>query len=306
MTTKTASLLAVLLLGLAAITVRVALALLVDSAPVAGNSFSGDTLTAPTNVTAAGGASVVLNWTPTTDTYASGHRVFRATASGGPYSQIAQVTPRTTATYTDNPGAGSFYYVLRAYYQSWESVDSSQVSSGSTGYRDCGANAPVTSGSGDNNGFETTPANACTDGGGSAQDANSGTGSGTSCTATGKDRHMFYNYGFTVPAGSTINGIEVRLDALVTSTGASTRRMCAQLSWNGGTTWTTAQQLATNLTTSEVTYVLGAPNDTWGRTWSVSELSDANFRLRVTDVANNTSTTFQLDWAAVRVTYTPP
>jgi hypothetical protein len=39
--------------------------------------------------------------------------------------------------------------------------------------------------------------------------------------------------------------------------------------------------------------------------WTLSMLSDANFRVRVIDVSSSTSRDFSLDWVAVRVTYTP-
>jgi hypothetical protein len=78
-----------------------------------------------------------------------------------------------------------------------------------------------------------------------------------------------------------------------------------QLSWDGGTTWTTAKQTST-LTTSEATYTLGGTADTWGRTWSATNLSNTNFRVRVIDVASGSganSRDFSLDWVAVRVSY---
>ncbi len=305
MNMKATGLLVVLLAGVVVVTLRVAAALFTDSAPVPANSFANDTLGAPTGLTATGGASVTLNWTPTTDTYASGHRVFRGTASGGPYSQIAQVTPRTTATYVDSPGAGSFYYVLRAYYQSWESVDSSQVSSGSTGYRNCTANSAVTTSSGDNDGFQLNPGNGCADDAAFAEDTNGGSGNSLSCASTARDRHLYNNYGFSIPAGSTINGIEVRLDAWSDATSGNPA-MCVELSWNGGTSWTAAETTAT-LGTSQASFTLGAAGDTWGRSWTAStDFTDANFRIRITDIANSTAREFRLDWAAVRVTYTPP
>jgi hypothetical protein len=74
------------------------------------------------------------------------------------------------------------------------------------------------------------------------------------------------------------------------------------LSWNNGASWTTAKSTGT-LTTSEATYTLGSPTDTWGRAWSVADFSNTNFRLRVIDVASSTSRDFSLDWVAVRVTY---
>src|SRR5438309_7272564 len=103
-------------------------ALSISTASCGANTFNTDTLAAPTGPSATGGTSIVLNWTATTSTYASGYHVLRGTASGGPYSQIAQVTPRSTVTYTDTPAAGTYYYVVRAYYQNWESANSSQAS----------------------------------------------------------------------------------------------------------------------------------------------------------------------------------
>ena len=64
-------------------------------------------------------------------------------------------------------------------------------------------------------------------------------------------------------------------------------------------------RLAT-LTTAEATYLLGSAADTWGRTWTTTQLSNTNFRLRVTNVASGSSANsrdFSLDWVAVRITY---
>ncbi|HEY8801282.1 MAG TPA: hypothetical protein VIM20_11845, partial [Candidatus Limnocylindrales bacterium] len=53
------------------------------------------------------------------------------------------------------------------------------------------------------------------------------------------------------------------------------------------------------------TYTLGATNDNWGRTWLGSELSNANFRVRVIDVTSQPNKSFLLQYLAVQVTYTP-
>jgi len=163
------------------------------------------------------------------------------------------------------------------------------------------ANAAVTASAGDNNGFQTTPTNAYANDGLFAVDTNSGTNTNTSCTNTGKDKHVYYNYGFNLPGGASIAGIQVRLDARVDAT-AGTPKMCVQLSWDGGTTWTAAKTTAT-LTTSEATYILGGAADTWGRAWTASNLSDTSFRTRIINTASNTSRDFSLDLAAVQVTY---
>src|SRR5687767_1927117 len=163
------------------------------------------------------------------------------------------------------------------------------------------ASAAVTSGSGDNNGYEVVPANAFGNVGLFAVDNNSGTNNQTSCTSSRKDRHIFYNYGLSIPGGATIRGIEVRLDGRADSVSGSPK-FCVEVSWNGGTSWTAVKSTST-LTTSEASYLLGGAADTWGRTWSSSDFT--NFRVRVTNVASNNSRDFSLDWVAVQVTYTP-
>jgi hypothetical protein len=154
---------------------------------------------------------------------------------------------------------------------------------------------------GDRNGFESNPSNAHADDAANASDINSGSGTGTSCTSGGKDRHRFSNYGFSIPTDVSITGIEVRLDARADSTSGSPK-MCVQLSWNGGTTWTTAKATA-RLGTSMTTFTLGSAGDTWGRAWSTANLADANFRVRVINVSSSTSRDFFLDWIAVRPHY---
>ncbi len=92
-----------------------------------GSEFTGDILEAPTGLTAACGAANDLEWTATPDTYASGHRTFRSTTSGGPYTQIGEVTPRSTVTYSDGPPTSTYYYVVQAFVGAWESAKSSEV-----------------------------------------------------------------------------------------------------------------------------------------------------------------------------------
>ncbi len=107
------------------------------TAPTANpsNQLATATLAAPTGVSAtvqSNGGTVRVAWTATSSIWASGHRVFRATSSGGPFSQIQQLAGLATVTYDDVPGVGTFYYVVRGYYNAnganWESVDSTQAS----------------------------------------------------------------------------------------------------------------------------------------------------------------------------------
>jgi hypothetical protein len=154
---------------------------------------------------------------------------------------------------------------------------------------------------GDGNGFQTSPSNAFADGGGTADDVNSGTGTSTSCTSTAKDRHAYFNYPLSIPSGSSITGIEVRTDARADSA-SGTRRFCVELSWNNGANWT-AMKTGANLTTTERSDLFGSASDTWGRTWNTNELTSANLRVRIVSVGSSTSRDFFLDWLPVRVWY---
>jgi hypothetical protein len=162
-------------------------------------------------------------------------------------------------------------------------------------------NAPVTSGAGDNDGFEASPANAHANDGLVAVDANSGTNTRTGCANRGKDKHLYYAFGFTIPPAATIKGIEVQLDANVDATSGSPK-LCVQLSWDGGVSWTSAKSTATLATTASVR-TLGSTSTLWGRTWTDADFTTPNFRVRVISVASSTSRSFALDAVAVRVTH---
>jgi serine protease AprX len=222
----------------------------------------------------------------------SGPQKFALAVKGGTLGTGPTPTPIPTNTPTFTPTA-TFT----------PTITNTPGSSNSTGYLVPSANTAVTSSAGDNNGYQTNPANAYNDNSVFAVDTNSGTNTNTSCTNTGKDKHNFYNYNINLPGTAVVQGIQVRLDARADST-TGAPKICVQLSWDGGTTWTTAKQTST-LTTSEATYVLGGTADTWGRTWAVGNFSNANFRIRVIDVASNQQRDFSLDYIAVNVTYQP-
>lgn len=166
-----------------------------------------------------------------------------------------------------------------------------------TGFKSPTSNSVDTGGDGD--GYASNPTRGYTNNSSFAVDTNSGSGIGIDCAGSDKDKHRYYNYGFTMPTGATINGIEVRLDARADSiTGQP--KICVQLSWDGGVTWTDPKSTS-DLTTNEASYILGDSADTWGRTWNDTNFTNTNFRLRVINVASNTSRDFSLDWAAVKV-----
>ena len=165
---------------------------------------------------------------------------------------------------------------------------------GDTGFLNPNAEAADTGGNG--NGFELNPTSAFADGGGYASNMNN---QGT----TGGDRHRFYQYAISFTEGCTVKGIEVRLDWWLDNL-AGAQGLDVELSWDGGTSWTSAKSDPTESKT-EHTALLGGSADTWGRAWTAADLSDANFRVRLTCKSTNNIRDFFLDWVPVRVYYGP-
>jgi CSLREA domain-containing protein len=84
----------------------------------------------PTGLTAnAGNAQVTLNWTPSTSGGVTEQRVYRATASGGPYSQIIQFFNNTTNSHVDTglTNGAQYFYVVRAFDGTTESTNSNEA-----------------------------------------------------------------------------------------------------------------------------------------------------------------------------------
>ena len=298
---------AVLLVGLAAAPL-VTLARLTDS-DSSTHSFTTDTLDPPTNVNATGGATIGLSWTATGDTYATGYEVRRSTTSGSGYALINTVTPRAATSTADSPSAGTYYYVLRSYFQNWRSVDSNEASatvpgaSTDTGQKPCVTTAADTGGDGD--GYETSPGSLCANDSVFGTDANTGTNArSASCANAANDRHRFQGFAFGLPGSvSSVSGIEIRIDEALNNNGG-TSNLCVELSWDGGTNWTAAQTVTLS-GAAEATYFFGGTADTWGHTWTASQLSTGNFRVRVMDATSQSTKDYKMDYLAARVVYVP-
>lgn len=229
---------------------------------------------------------------------------YYTSASGKKYALLAtNLTEKEVVAVQINDGTGDAYQdPVNQIYKYWTYFNTRQYNANAgvdTGFLDPSAQAADTGG--DGNGFASNPTRAYSDNNSFAVDTDSGSGTSTNCTSSEKDKHRFYNYGFSLPSGATVNGVEVRLDARVDSQVGSPM-MCVQLSWDGGTTWTTTKSTST-LSTTETSFILGGTADTWGRSWSSTNFSNTNFRVRVINVASNTSRDFSLDWVGVKVHY---
>ena len=94
---------------------------------------------------------------------------------------------------------------------------------------------------------------------------------------TNGEEQDYGNFGLSIPGSNTINGIEINVEARDTGLG----NLDVALSYDGGTTYTSIKNSGA-LTGSDAVYTYGGSTDTWGRTWSPSEFSDTNFRVRLT------------------------
>ncbi|NBD74077.1 hypothetical protein GVX82_03480, partial [Patescibacteria group bacterium] len=109
----------------------------------------------------------------------------------------------------------------------------------------------------------------------------------------------YATFDLVVPAGDTVNGIAVELEAAA-STNAGT--VGVELSWNGGTATTTTGFTTGTLTTTDTIYTLGGSTELWGRSWdpSAGEFDNGSFEVRV--IANPSGgNTVRLDALQVRV-----
>lgn len=273
----------------------------------ATGSFTTDPLDPPTGLAVMAGAIASLSWVPTSDHYAGGYDVMRSLVSGSGHLTVASPSPRTVSSYADTPATdGTYYYVLTSTASNWTSAQTAQVTAdvfmGVTGFLACTAHSAELGGDGD--GYELAPENGCVVDAAVAQDVDTGLGAALGCAAVATDKHRFTSFGIALPpAVTSIDGISVRVKAAVDAT-AGTNRICAELSWDNGLSYTAAQSVDLTSTTL-TTHTLGGPAFLWGRAWALGNFSNANLRVRLIDYSSVATRDFSLDSVQVQVNYTP-
>jgi hypothetical protein len=195
------------------------------------------------------------------------------TQNGNVTVALPTATPTLTATPTPTPLVASFV---------------------------CSNVSADSSGPGPNGGFETDSGNACDDDGAIARDVDTGTNNNSDCADQGKDRTILHDFDISLAPTAVIYGIELGLDA----SGPSTSYLCAELSWNDEANWT-ASKTTPPLTPGLAISWLGGSSDDWGHNWTATQLSNANFHVRVTSVATSSPATISLDAVIVRIYYQP-
>ncbi len=122
---------------------------------------------------------------------------------------------------------------------------------------------------------------------------------------TNNDFGIVSTFGFgvpTLPAGVTISGITASITG--SNSAAGTVDFRVELSWDNGASWTAARS-ATFAGTTDALQTLGGTADTWGRSWTPAEFSDATFQLRIYR-SGGAASNLRIDQILVAVEYLLP
>ena len=114
------------------------------------------------------------------------------------------------------------------------------------------------------------------------------------------------NYGFTIPANATINGIAVAIGRFESATGAGKDVQDNIVSLIKGGTLTGTNKAATSTewpTGSPVAATYGSISDLWGTTWTPADINASNFGVALSARSSN-SRTASVDYIQITVTYT--
>jgi hypothetical protein len=132
--------------------------------------------------------------------------------------------------------------------------------------------------------------------------ADDGANASATFLVLGSASHDWSTFDFNIPAGATILGIEAKMETKVSS--LSLGNYSLSLSWDGGSNFTSTKTIPSGLLgKSEQVYTLGGPADTWGHTWSASEVNNG-LRVRADFSAIGIGTVY-VDYITVKVTYRP-
>jgi len=130
------------------------------------------------------------------------------------------------------------------------------------------------------------------------------------CTATAPSQNCNFLNGtmganaFSVPAGSTINGIQVDISRFATI--ATDILESSVKALKGGVSVGTSQGTGTFLPTVQTTATYGGPGNLWGTTWTPADVNAGSFGVQFQDNITSQADSAQVDWIKITVTFTPP
>ena len=128
---------------------------------------------------------------------------------------------------------------------------------------------------------------------------------------TVNDTMACWDFSFNVPADAqSIDGILVEAEGRLVESppqgGGSSGDLQIRLSWNGGTNWTFAKTDTYTEGEGEFYHSFGGAADTWGRSWTVTETNNTNFRVSLKYSREDISQgTIEVDHVRAKIYYTP-
>lgn len=112
-------------------------------------------------------------------------------------------------------------------------------------------------------------------------------------------------FGFSIPVGSTINGIETRFEKKAAV--ALTIEDYSVKIVKAGSEQGTDKASAVVWTTTDTYYTYGGVSELWGLSWSVADINASNFGVSISAVNyEESSVTAYVDHVQIKVYYTPP
>lgn len=113
-------------------------------------------------------------------------------------------------------------------------------------------------------------------------------------------------YGFNIPAGSVIGGIQVSINRMGSSVASGNGVFDSSVRLlKAGTAVGSNLAVAGNYPTSLTVANYGGASNLWGTTWTATEINNANFGVALA-VTSTVSRTASVDYIRVTVTYSPP
>lgn len=111
-------------------------------------------------------------------------------------------------------------------------------------------------------------------------------------------------FGFGVPTGATIDGIEIQAEFSVNSGPASVATLQLSISGNGGSSYTTTKSNTVTGTT-DTTRTYGGATDLWGEaSFSEYATQDGNFYIKLEGKADLAFVSCRLDHLQAKIYYT--
>jgi hypothetical protein len=116
------------------------------------------------------------------------------------------------------------------------------------------------------------------------------------------------NFGFTIPAGSTINGIAISFTRKVSSTTTFTATTNSIQLLKAGSAAGTAKTPGNFWTASDVAETAGSTSDLWGTTWTLAQINASGFGFQMVAEGDNTvgslDRVLSVNAYSITVTYT--